>query len=91
MIGHHDCNVKLVLPAMIVAAGTKHDIPRPIGKNPSEFCHKRDEVRREVSLQMRQVPSIGLHSKILSRVSIDPLGKACGEVCIIPKLGNWQS
>jgi|SRR5271169_2569947 len=63
MIGHHHRDVQLVLPAMIMAAAGKYNIASPIRQYTTELRHKRDEMRLEIHLQVRQIAAVELHTK----------------------------
>jgi hypothetical protein len=66
MVRHDDGDVKFVLYPMVMTTGRKHKITRYGRQDPSKFGDKRDEMRREVFLEMRQIASIELHAKILA-------------------------
>jgi hypothetical protein len=63
VIRHHDGHVQFIPLAVIVAAGSQHDISRCWWQDPPELSNKSDEVWSEVPLQMRQVPPIKLHKE----------------------------
>lgn len=87
MLGHNNCNIKLVPLAVIMAAAREGDVACIGGQNPTEFCHKRDEMRCEVLLQMWQISAIELHSKILSRVRQEIAQENKRRYRSIPRLG----
>ena len=63
VIGHDDCGIEFVSFTMVMAARCKYEISRRGRQYPSEFCDKRDEMRGEVSLKVRQITAIELHNK----------------------------
>lgn len=65
VIGHNNRDVELIFLAVIMAAGGHHDIACHRRHYPTELRDERDEVRREILLQVRQVATIKLHGRML--------------------------
>jgi hypothetical protein len=61
VIRHDPCHVQYIILSVVVAATKKHDVSRARGQDPTEFGDERDEVRREVLLEMGQITPIELH------------------------------
>ncbi len=66
MIGHHDCDVEFVFATVIVTARSQRDVSCGFWKDPSVLSAKRDEMRPEIALEMRKIPSVELHNQILA-------------------------
>jgi hypothetical protein len=58
MVRHHNRNVEFVLLAVIMAARRQGNVASPIRRNPPQSCDKRDEMRLEIPLQMRQIAPV---------------------------------
>jgi len=61
VIGHHNANIQLVSSPMVMKTRCQYDISRDWRQDPAKLSDARDEVRREVFLEMRQVAAIRLH------------------------------
>ena len=66
VVWHGNCGVEFVLETMVMPARGENNVASNWRQDPAEFCHKSDEMRGKVSLQVRQIASIELHTGILS-------------------------
>ena len=65
MVRHDDGHVQSILSFVIVQATSQGDIACPGGKGPAELTDEGNEVRFVVTLQMRQVPTVEGHGRVI--------------------------
>ena len=67
VVWHDHRNMQFITNPVIVATASKHDVPGNRRQDPSQPCHKGDEVWGEILLQVWKVAAVELHGPIVAR------------------------